>query len=230
MAQSWHLPGWPRPGGLTRQRGEGAALRHAGAPLLVLARWAVARIDLISRWCNGIFEYSDAPDCLLRIALRRARAPCRLAGGEVLPGDTVVELHLWNEHVPSLEGFSGLGWVARSRPRMIRSLGLLASALDKEPRLRAARAIRVQPTLFPGQRPETLQRIFGALAFEPVPLADLPASRLRRRVDDGWLYVLAWTFNPRSMKGRSARKKRFEFWISRDRLIERFGRTSKASG
>jgi len=227
MAQSWHLSDWSLSGGLAWRRGKHAAARHAAAPLLLPARWLVARIDDVSRWCNGIVEFSTAPDCLLRVAVNRATERRVLADRAVEAGEAVVELHLWNEHIPSLEGFSGLGWVARIRRQMIRSLGLLAAALESDPRLRSAAAVRVQPTLFPGQRPETLQRVFGALAFEPVPLAGAPASRLRRLVDDGWLYVLAWAFNPRSVAGRSARKERLEFWISRERLIERFGRPPK---
>src|SRR6185312_15368381 len=121
---------WSLSGGLAWRGGRHAAARHAATPLLLPARWLVARIDDVSRWCNGIVEFSTAPDCLLRVAVSRATERRVLADRAVEAGEAVVELHLWNEHIPSLEGFSGLGWVARIRRQMIRSLGLLAAALE----------------------------------------------------------------------------------------------------
>src|ERR1700759_1585764 len=65
--------------------------------------WAgsVAWADGILRSYYGIYEFTDDPDCVLRVGLGQARAPVLLSDGTDLQlGELVGTLHFWNEHLP----------------------------------------------------------------------------------------------------------------------------------
>ncbi|HZS82189.1 MAG TPA: hypothetical protein VFA50_04930 [Stellaceae bacterium] len=190
-----------------------------------LLRRLVGRLDSVSRWGHGIFEFSRDPRCILRVAVKRADKTVVLEGGIVVAaGEPIAELHLWNEHVPALTGVHSLAWVAEIRRRLHFSLRELATAFEREERLRAAHAVRARPTLFPGQSAAKLMRVLAASSFEPVPFEDRGAARRwQRRIDDCWLFALAWAFNPRSVRGRPPRKERYECWISTPMLLAKFG-------
>src|ERR1700691_5318544 len=64
---------------------------------------AVLRLDVALRANLGIFEFSNDPDCLLRIAITQSKLGAVLSDGtNVREGDSVVELPFWNEHVAAL--------------------------------------------------------------------------------------------------------------------------------
>ncbi len=82
-----------------------------------------------------IEEFTDDPNCLLRIAKKNAsRAVSLRDGTEVRRGDVVGELHLWNAHLPRFTR-SGptLGWARRAHRLMVRSLSLLADHVQHHP-------------------------------------------------------------------------------------------------
>ena len=52
---------------------------------------------------NGMLEYSDSPDCMLRVVRRRAECEMTLSDGVVVVrGDPILDLHFWNERVQEL--------------------------------------------------------------------------------------------------------------------------------
>ena len=65
-------------------------------------RALMRRIDAWMLRVLGIFEFSDDPECVLRLQITRAPHTLCLNGRVVNAGEPVLELHLWNEHIPPL--------------------------------------------------------------------------------------------------------------------------------
>lgn len=102
--------------------------------------------DWVLRRSQGIVVYSHTDDDLLRIAVRIwGDHPIYIDGIAVVPGQRIIELHLWNEHLTAMGGRAlGLAWGARLRCRFEQSLFSLATRLDKDPRLAECVAIRAE--------------------------------------------------------------------------------------
>src|SRR5260370_33560883 len=63
-------------------------------------RWLIRGIDWLVRRFKGVVEFDSREDGLIRIGFVRVDEEARLGDGTHLyPRDTVVELHLWNEHL-----------------------------------------------------------------------------------------------------------------------------------
>ena len=65
-------------------------------------RWTVLvdGLDTVLRRFHQVHEFSDAPDCMFRIALGRAREEALLSDGTVVhAGDPLGMLHCWNKRL-----------------------------------------------------------------------------------------------------------------------------------
>jgi hypothetical protein len=185
-------------------------------------RRIVRGIDRISRRMHGIKDFETGDDCLLRIAIGRVGRGIQLGDGIVLrAGDAYVELHLWNEHLAIPAQGPHLRWAAKLRRQFERSLRNLADHLNAHAEFKEVRALVMTPALADPQLERKLSRIVAMYGFEWTPATTrADAKNLAQRwVDNLWLWVLTWTFNPRSLKGRQFARNRQEFWISRNRFI-----------
>ena len=83
-------------------------------------RALVRRFD---RWLSrrySVFEFSQQPDCLLRLQVAAARRELALPGCRVRIGEPLLLLHLWNERLPALAAPEpGLGWGKAMQRRML---------------------------------------------------------------------------------------------------------------
>ena len=62
--------------------------------------YLIYRLDALLRHFYRIREFTDDPNCLLRLAMKPASTPLSLSDGTmIMPGDPVGELHLWNDHL-----------------------------------------------------------------------------------------------------------------------------------
>ena len=200
--------------------------------MLSLGRRLIRGIDFVSRRVEGIYEFDASADCLLRIAIGRVRRGIRIADGVMLrAGDPFVELHLWNEHLAVPAHGADLRWAARGRRQFARSLRKLADHMNANPQFAEVRALMMKPALPDPKLERTVGRMATLFGFEWRPAgsgahADNP---VRRRADYLWLWLLTWTFNPRSLQGRPFVRQRQEFWISRDRLLALYGGADQAA-
>ena len=187
----------------------------------------IGGIDACVRRGIGIVEFEHREDALLRIGAARAERDVQLSDGTRLqPGDPLLELHLWNEHLlipPS--GRPTLRWAASTHRRVTGSLQRLAAHLQRTPDLREAKAFRIKPAFAGRKLAQNLNWIAAKHGFEIV--ADrgkrAPDSAAYRWLDSLWIWLLTWAFNPRSLRGRRFRRTRQEFWISRARFIALYG-------
>jgi hypothetical protein len=192
-----------------------------------MLRNLIRGVDACLRRGIGIIEFEQGQDALLRIGTGRAEREMRLSDGTRLqPGDLLLELHFWNEHLMTVPS-SGqtLRWAASARRQAVRSLHRLAAYLQTSPDLREVKALRIRPALAGRNLARNLNWIVAKHGFEAA--ADCaeraPASGAYRWLDSLWLWLLTWTFNPRSLKGRRFRRTRQEFWMSRGRFIALYG-------
>lgn len=190
-------------------------LLHVGLDRAVLA------VDRSLRRANGIFEFCEDDDCILRIAVIPAESRIRLPGGtEVLPEDPIIDLHFWNEHLLTLDRVrSSLGWGGGFRTRLRSSLRQLAGYVESHPELRGVKACRAKAAFFRDRR---LRRA----AYQHGFVAAVPEGTVARHVHEFLevflLYGLTWVFNPGALHGRTRLPQRCHLWMSRQELLRRY--------
>lgn len=212
----------------------GATAGGAGEPRLAATlRGVVRACDALLRHWHRVVEFDSSPDCLLRISVVAAERPLDLTDGTPLePGDPIIEIHLWNDHVPLVppRGPDVL-WATRGRRQFVRSLERLAAYLAASPDLAAVKALVMRPAFAGRQLNRSLNRIVMRHGFEWLrPQPGRGMGRAYRFFDNLWLWLLTWTFNERSLGRRPFAQLRQEFWISRARFIATFGKPLTPQG
>jgi hypothetical protein len=142
--------------------------------------WAefIFALDSLLRRREGVFEYSQRPDCILRVQLSRLSSDVLLSDGTFgHAGDRVIDLHLWNEQIPviPLAGYS-LAWGCRFSRSFAKSLGELAQSLVNKPELSDINIVRAITNL------DSLHRIAARHGFEVIrdPVKPSPWERVHR--------------------------------------------------
>lgn len=189
----------------------------------------------LDRWlCRrfGIYEYSARPDCLFRAEIGRADERVRLSDGlRVQVGDPLLELHLWNEHVPPMGRQPSVAWGRRTARMMDASLSELAGHLAQSADCRAVVALRAQMRLRTGRQSAQLASIFRRFGFEAVPhsRAERPGP-LRLLGENILVALLMIAANPVSLRSGLLRRNCTRVIISREAFLRRYGRSRPALG
>ncbi len=184
----------------------------------------VFAIDRYMRRRLRIWEFSDDPDCILRVGLTRSRWEVTLNDGTVIRrGETIGMIHAWNERVPPIPPTGAdMAWARELRRRLIRSLQLLAQATQEDPRLQSIRGfggagvLRFSPAIL---------RLLERLGLE---IYELPPQSLRDRLEEQgsrvWTWLMRRAFNPVSVEGRglAVLSRRF-YWLGREKLLQMYG-------
>jgi hypothetical protein len=164
-------------------------------------------LDSWLQWWEGVFEYSQKPDCIFRAQLSLLSSDVLLSDGTIgRSGDRVIELHLWNEQIPvaPLAGYS-LAWGRRFNRSFAKSLGELAQSLVNKPELSDINIVRANS--------DPLHRIAARHGFETIrdPVKPSPWERVH------WFgqNILYWLLTLACHSGRARPKK---FWRSRQLL------------
>lgn len=193
--------------------------------------WAgsVAWADAIIRSYYGIYEFTDDPNCLLRVGLSQARGPVSLADGtDVQIGESVGTLHFWNEHMPRYsERGPDLGWACAVRDRVRYSLRAFSEYIEGEPAWQDVRAIRTETALPARLGASQLMRVFQRYGFEQVPTDPSLLARLHGLGECFVLWGLARAFNPAALPRTPFLRDRYELWISRATLQLRYARRNR---
>ena len=183
----------------------------------------------LDRWlCRrfGIYEYSARADCLFRAELTRADEPVVLCDGQrVEVGDPLLELHLWNEHVPPMGQRPSVAWGRRTARVMGASLRELACHVAESPDCHAVIALRAQMRLRTGRQSAQLASIFHRFGFEAVARrrTERPGS-LRVFGENILVALLMLAANPVSLRSGFVRRDITRVMISREAFLRRYGR------
>jgi YkoP domain len=184
----------------------------------------VFAFDSRLRQRNGVFDYFDSPECILRVKLERAGRRIVLPDGVRLePSDPIVELHYRNEYFPSMgEKGATVAWARRVTTLMDRSLKQLAGYLQRRRDLDEVVAIRAVTMMRSRDHAAQFSRLASRFGFEPVP----EPESLWRRIGGSGRYVVAlflvMASNPRSAHLDILLSREIPFFISRRMLEERY--------
>jgi hypothetical protein len=185
--------------------------------------WPMRRVDAILRRRMGVAEFSGDPECLIRVSRIEAGRALTLAGGAVRPGDAVLEIHLWNEHLPPIPADGRTAsWANLFKRRMRFSLALLARHVAQHPECRHIVAITASPAFPDRIGPLPLARLCEHFGWEIVPPRHA-SDGIHARLDGLLVWLLIWAFNPAGLRDRGVAHRRIEVWMSRARLLERYG-------
>jgi len=184
----------------------------------------VGGADAVLRRWYGVYEFTDDPNCLLRVALRRARVPVVLAEGLVIgAGSPIGLLHFWNEHLPPFPPHGpDICWAKGVEHRFEHSLRLLATHVEGNPAWAGVRALRGHAALSGGMRPAQMRRVASHYGFEIAALDLAGLAALHAFGQNFLLWALARAFNPGALTRQPFRRPRTELWISRETLRARF--------
>jgi len=188
----------------------------------------------IDRWLRrrmGVFEYWDHPDCIFRLRVGPAERTLSLDAGEVLPGEVVLELHLWNEHVLRVsEEYRDLALGIKGARRVMMSLERLAGYIADRPDLARSRAIGGVTTWFsPGER-NGAERIFQRLGFQITPHVN-HSGRVSEFWERVYAWLLLWAFRAGSRQRISPiHVPRTDFWMRTGEFLRRFSPPPRESG
>ncbi len=188
---------------------------------------AVRGVDLLLRHRYGIQEFTDDEECIFRISLMPAAGNVVLSDGTaVAPGDLVLQLHFWNEHLPAM-GTAGpdTAWATLMKRRTSRSLASIAAHLERERHHDGVRALHGSPPfasrIGTAQMVRTARR-FGFDVIEPQRQPEL-RERIHAMFDSMFLWGLARAFNPGALRSKGLLRHRYQLWISRAKLVGCYG-------
>lgn len=177
--------------------------------------------DALVRRLQGVFEFSDDPDCLLRLRRTRLRRPLELADGQFPPGTPVLELHLWNERVPPMPPAGpDMAWATRASRRLLCSLRSVAALVEAEAPHHDGGLV-CGTTILADDR--TAQLLLRHLGFELHPHAR-PGGAVLEFWQNLYALGLMAAFNPISARRRSPSSlRRTDLWMPMDSFLRRYG-------
>jgi ceramide glucosyltransferase len=203
----------------------------ANGPIRQLLATGIRRLDAILRRRQGIYEFSDHPECLLRISVGSGIRDVELSDGtRIKRDDRVADIHLWNERIPNTPELGrNLAWGKALCERIVFSLEELTKHIESDPELQGVRAFRADLFLDSRNWNRMTGRLSRYLGFEFVEPESQSGFRHRcRRLGENLLrWGLTWAYNSGSLKGRSLLPEKHEAWISREGLLKRFGRSGR---
>ena len=174
------------------------------------------------RQTEGVFEFTQAPDCILRLRRGRAREPIRLAEAVIPAGAPILEVHLWNERIPPiLSAGADVAWAGWMTRRLIGSFRLVAGYMLAGPDLQSIRAVCGTTVLVDSPIGSSGGKILTQLGFTLRP-AHNRLARFGEFWENLYTWWLMWAFNPVSLRRRSLfRLQRIEFWMEAEAFRRR---------
>jgi hypothetical protein len=133
--------------------------------------WLGSSVFWLDDWLRErqrVYEYSDRLDCLFRIQRAQAEAHVKLAGGAcVRRGDPVLNLHLWNEHMPAMDpSRMDLQWARLIGRQIGTSLEGLAAHMAHDPSYDDIVALRAEMRFGTAEQNVRIVRLSTRFGFE----------------------------------------------------------------
>lgn len=180
--------------------------------------------DRFLRWALGVFEFCNGPECLLRVRRVTLSHPVVLDGQVFPPGSVVIELHLWNEHLPPLPPAGPtLSWAVQTQRRLKNSFRALARQMPGDPRLADARLVAGITVLPLAGAHAGGVRLFEQLGFTILPYRN-PLGRFGEFWENLYTWGIMWAFNAPTLAGRRLLGlRRSEVWMTTAELLRRYG-------
>ena len=171
---------------------------------------------------EGVFEFTQSPDCILRLRHGRARETIRLTYAIIPAGAPTVEIHLWNERIPPIPAtgadMAWAGWMAR---RFIGSFLLVAHYMQSEPGFESVRAVCGVTVLADASADSSGAKILTHMGFTLLPYHNR-LGRFGEFWENFYTWWLMWAYNAVSVRRRSMLSlRRTEFWMEVGAFLRR---------
>jgi hypothetical protein len=187
-------------------------------------RAVVRRFDAFLARQYGLFNFSDEPDCVLRLQVAPAPHQLSFSDQVVQPGEKVLELHLWNEHLPPVPAAGlDLRWAITMQRAFLNSLRAVGRYMQSETKLADILAVGgITVLMFAGTR-RNGERFMERLGFTVMPYTN-PLGRFGEFWENFFSLILMWTYNPDSLRNRKLfGQRRAEFWMPAEEFLRRYG-------
>lgn len=194
--------------------------------------YAVFALDARVRRRFGIYEYSSHARCLFRIHQDHADQDISLKDGtQILRGDPILKLHLWNEHMPSM-GDKGpsVAWARQVSRGMELSLRELARYLQAHGELRDVKAICADMCLGTSAKRRQLARIVGRFGFEGASYGVGRPGLLMHLAQNIMMFLLVLVTNPATLRAAILLRAHQRIYLSRDALLCRYAEGTVRGG
>lgn len=190
-------------------------------------RALIRLVDLLPRRVQGIVEFSDQTDCLLRIRKIQLRSSVALPNGTRLHrGEAVIDLHFWNEHLPANRSVIRCGVALHTQ--LQNSFTLLAETISGQPQFSDVAALHGRIAFL---KENSRRCKYVRLAQRYGFLIDVPKLSpwecFHNSSEKLWLRALLWTFNPPLQRSPAISPMRLHFWMPRSDLLKRYSPTWK---
>jgi hypothetical protein len=189
-----------------------------------LLEQAVFGLDRWLRRRQGVYEYTADPACLFRINQGEAEQTLTLADGTRLrPGDPILNLHLWNEHMlPMPAQGPTIGWARQTHRAVDCSLRELARWLVQQPDLDEIAALRADMRIGTADQTQQLVRITARYGFESAAIR-VETGSLRQLAENILMCLLVLAANPAAIRTDVLWRDHALVYLSRAALERRFG-------
>jgi hypothetical protein len=184
----------------------------------------VRRIDAVLRRISGNYAFCNDAGCLLRLRRTHSRRTMELAGGTVHRGEPVLELHVWNPHVPPMpDGGANLAWALKLRRMLSHSLQLVAGEMLRDPALAGIQAVGGDSVMIDLRGSSGSRNLMERLGFT-VTAYQGPLGSFGEFSKNLHAWMLMWTYNPASLQRRRFRDlRRSEVWMTSADFLARYG-------
>lgn len=191
-----------------------------GRQLRAGIRW----IKSLIRKSEHSYEYSDDPDCVLRIQLLPSPHQENIGGKVILKADPVLAIHAWNERMPAIPaGGADLKWALHLRRQVLNSFKILARVMKNDDIYTPVRAIYGASALFSSTNHTGGTRMMQSFGFTVVPYHS-PLGKFGDFCEDLFSWWLMYAYNTASMDSRKLwQLERTEIWMDRNEFILRYG-------
>jgi hypothetical protein len=187
----------------------------------------VSTIDKTLRARQGIFEYTTCPRCIFRAHLTASTGRVVLVDGtDVSAGSRLINLHLWNEHVPPFPAAGPtLSWGRRIRSDLAISLTELATFVGSSSALEDVAAVRANMAFGSPRQTQVLSNLAARYGFVRAAAPEPSQSAfngLHQLGEDILISMIVISQNPAAFRARF-RRDRVPVYLRRTELVRRFG-------
>lgn len=184
-------------------------------------------LDKKLRRRSGVVEYSAHRSCIFRLAIARSRRRLTLRDGTCLqPGERVVQLHFWNEHIPPVpKNGTTIRWAREMQQSIAFSLHELARYLLSRPDLRDISFICGDVPSGTKVQSRQIEHIMAYYGFETIGADEcLPIrERLHRYGENILISLTVFAQNASALRLDTLSRVRVPIYLSRRLLEKKFG-------
>jgi hypothetical protein len=187
---------------------------------------AIFGFDAALRRWQSVVEFTSDSSCILRIRIGRLDRDLVLADGSCgRAGERFVDLHLWNEQVPTMpkQGAS-IAWARQMHVCFQESLAQLARYLAERRDLNDISVMRCTLMFAGPERDGQMARLLARYGFELVP-ADTRLGlreRARRFAENILISLIVLARNAAALRRDTLRRGRTRVFMSRRLLEQRY--------